>query len=535
MVGGEKCAETECSYVVLGKTSTEARLLDVQALAFFGHYFVFGLVSGGLSSTLLGVFYGYLVVPNYIMNTYTSIINMPPTFGFIFGLVSDSCPIRGLRRTPYMAFGWTICIVALGVLSLLSLPAPYYCVGKDGNYLTAEPPCNPDASKSAPLYVIFLCLCTLGVVIADAAASGLLVEYTQKEPEVSRGSIVAKTQMARFFGQGVATGVVGIGMNSKQYLGTFDWGLTFNQACFICLLPAVCLCVCLLKGAIPENSIGTSETTSFRRYLNSCWSLLVQKTVLYLMLWQLGMHLIGAIKTPAGVSVGLVWAGQKQLQLSIFDFTGYIVLFVCAFFVKKYLLDCNWRLMLCVSLTACTFIDAVPTFLTVYNVIRNQYFFLGDKLLEDLPMAAKNVVSSLILAEMADAGSEALFYGLLNSVAQLFFPVSIVLSNYLFSFWSPNLSDPSNYVDDTFAFRNTVASSYCITYCFSLFSLVFLLFIPNQKQEALQWKRDWPRSQVFGFVIVAVVLSALAYTFAVFVLTMDPSTSCLRFVGGQGC
>jgi len=136
---------------------------------------------------------------------------------------------------------------------------------------------------------------------------------------------------------------------------------------------------------------------------------------------------------------------------------------------------------------------------------------------------------------MADAGSEALFYGLLNSVSQLFFPVSNALSNYLFSFWSPNLSDPSNYVDDTFAFRNTVASSYCITYCFSLFSLVFLLFIPNQKQEALQWKRDWPRSQVFGLVTVAVVLSALAYTFAVFVLTMDPSTSCLRFVGGQGC
>ena len=56
-----------------------------------------------------------------------------------------------------MVFGWSLCTVALIVLSLYGLPEPYWCVGDDGRYVTktedadgntvAAEPCNAHAAK----------------------------------------------------------------------------------------------------------------------------------------------------------------------------------------------------------------------------------------------------------------------------------------------------------------------------------------------------------------------------------------------------
>ena len=48
----------------------------------------------------------------------------------------------------------------------------------------------------------------------------------------------------------------------------------------------------------------------------------------------------------------------------------------------------------------------VPAYLTIFNVVRNQYFFLGEEILSAMPMAAIKLVSALLLIEMAEPGSE---------------------------------------------------------------------------------------------------------------------------------
>ena len=50
--------------------------------------------------------------------------------------------------------------------------------------------------------------------------------------------------------------------------------------------------------------------------------------------------------------------------------------------------------------------DMPFTFLTIYNVIRNQYFYLGETVLYEVPSAANFVVATFIIVEMADEGNE---------------------------------------------------------------------------------------------------------------------------------
>lgn len=51
-------------------------------------------------------------------------------------------------------------------------------------------------------------------------------------------------------------------------------------------------------------------------------------------------------------------------------------------------------------------ISQVPAYMTIFNLVRNQYFFLGEEILSAMPMAAIKLVSALLLIEMAEPGSE---------------------------------------------------------------------------------------------------------------------------------
>lgn len=48
----------------------------------------------------------------------------------------------------------------------------------------------------------------------------------------------------------------------------------------------------------------------------------------------------------------------------------------------------------------------VPAYMTIFNIVRNQYFFLGEEILSAMPMAAIKLVSALLLIEMSEPGSE---------------------------------------------------------------------------------------------------------------------------------
>eukprot|EP00658_Telonema_sp_P-2_P082220 TRINITY_DN8636_c0_g1_i2.p1 TRINITY_DN8636_c0_g1~~TRINITY_DN8636_c0_g1_i2.p1 ORF type:complete len:241 (+),score=46.49 TRINITY_DN8636_c0_g1_i2:124-846(+) len=179
----------------------------------------------------------YLNVPGYVYSTALVLVYFPWSFKFAFGLINDTIPILGYHRKPYMVIGWSLCSVMMIVLSMHTIPDPYYCRDDDGNYTKIV--CNPDAKTKGGEYSLLMLLAALGYVVADVAADGLTVQFARCEPIEKRGSIQTTVYITRTIGQILAQFLVGFGMNGKEYHGNFEHGLTFNQVCGILTIPCV--------------------------------------------------------------------------------------------------------------------------------------------------------------------------------------------------------------------------------------------------------------------------------------------------------
>ena len=183
--------------------------------AWFGYlsqYFAVGLIYGGLPSTVYGVFNGYLNVPAYVYATIGTVMTVPWSLKFIFGMVNDCFPILGYHRKPYMVIGWAFCAATLLYISCVPLPAPYWCRDANGEYITsknstpgakhvAAEPCNADAAKAGGPYALLMMLAALGYVVADVAADGLTVQLARLEPLESRGRTQTTAYLTRTCGQ----------------------------------------------------------------------------------------------------------------------------------------------------------------------------------------------------------------------------------------------------------------------------------------------------------------------------------------------
>jgi len=583
-------------------------------LGYLAQYFAVGFMASGMPATIYGFFIGYLNVPAYVYATAGVITSIPWSFKFFFGMVNDCLPIGGRRRKPYMCIGWTFCFVMLLILSMQTLPDPYWCRGDDGEYITtvtnadgqkeAAEPCNEDAAKKGGHFAFLMMLASLGYVIADVAADGLTVEYARREPAAQRGRTQTTAYLVRTMGQIAAVSVVGFGMNGKEYNGSFDHGLSFNQVMLILAVPAALMVPISWIGIeeLPKKGIG------FKPYLQLCRGLLRRKAFFYVLLFQFLTNLISSITTTAGGLVKNYWAGVQNLQNQVFSVIGSGLFALGLWLVNKYLLNYSWRASaphepfeprssssslpaartppptspsrpnrpshppclrparahppvaharacrMHVHGDVCTPTRAAPrravlagttillnildmpfTFLTIYNVVRNQYFYLGETVLYEVPSAANFVVATFIIVEMADEGNEGMVYGLLTTTANLGEPFGNAISNQLFGLFKPSLSDSANYISDSPTFRAVVGISFVVSYFMSFFSLLALPLLPNQKGEAQKRKREWPESDTYSYITIALVLVALLYSLTVNFLSLNESTMCLRIAGGEGC
>jgi len=497
------------------------------------HYFALGIVFGGLNSILQGVLFGYLNMPSNFARIAISICNLPTTFGFLFGLISDTQPIHGHRRKPYMILGWALNFTALCAIALLPMPKPYYCTHADGGYEMGEPPCNPHAPDNVVHFVILFFILVLGASIADAAASGLLVEYAKMEPEESRGSAQATMNMVQMVGRLSVTVLAAFGFNGKEYTGSFDqrYQLDFQQYCSILgIIAGVSLVLSCLYVREPPG-----KRESMRGYLKSGLDMMSTKAFLFVSMYIFCSSSVFAISTPATAWVALQWAGVKMLQRQIASILGVLVAILGTWLAKKYFLNTSWRKIVAITIVTTTMIDSVPQFLTIFDVIRNQYFYLGEPIAEIIPQAAANLVNVLLVNEVADESNAGLVYGLVSTIGMLGMPLATVLGNQIFGFFKLDLSDRNNFITDTLAFRRTVGASYIISYAFSLASLILLPLLPNHKHEAQQRKRTWQSSRTYAYATLISLAFAFAYALVVDFISMVPSLRCMKFVGGRGC
>mmetsp|Transcript_14307 Transcript_14307/g.42693 ORF Transcript_14307/g.42693 Transcript_14307/m.42693 type:complete len:588 (+) Transcript_14307:318-2081(+) len=535
-----------------------------ELVGFYLQYFAVGIVYGGLPSTIYGFFLGYLNVEGYVYATAATIVSLPWSFKFVFGAINDCFPIFGYRRKPYMVLGWAACAAALVRLAFMPLPEPYWCIDAEGtgyvrtnvvNGVTeAARPCNPQAAEAGGRYAFLMMLASLGYCVADVAADGLTVSLARLEPEDRRGQTQTSVYLVRTLGNVVATAIVGLCMNSWQYNGSFTWGMSYSGIMGLFAVPALAMVpvswllvtesrvVFVDEHPVKEDGrpqappgVTYEARRTVAQYGRQVWELLRGRAMLCVVLFQFLTPIIGGVSTTAGGEVKQYWANVKTFQNACFSMIGLALFAAGLYLVKTHLLNASWRWMLAITTIFLNIVDMPFTFCTIFDVVRNQYFYLGETVLVEIPAAANFVVSTFVIVEMAEGGDEGIVYGLLTTTANLGGPFAQAISNQMFGLWHPSLSDSANYIEDAPSFRNAVAASFAVSYAFSFLSLCTLPLLPGQKAEAQDRKKRWEKKDAYAYVSVILISGGLVYSVTVNFLAMFPATMCLKIAGGDGC
>jgi hypothetical protein len=160
----------------------------------------------------------------------------------------------------------------------------------------------------------------------------------------------------------------------------------------------------------------------------------------------------------------------------------------------------------------------------------------------------------MTVIELAKPGQEATVYELLISVANSAMTVSGILATQLLTplhaaTCQPAQSEAGTCPADTIDMAHFDASGgpkkstiyLLVTTAIGLVSVfVFTQYLPTQKAMCVEWKEKGEKSgdrhrDRRAFVTMFVAFAIVAYGIVGSILLLNPSTSCLKFIGGPGC
>ncbi|TMW57523.1 hypothetical protein Poli38472_003448 [Pythium oligandrum] len=89
-------------------------------------------------------------------------------------------------------------------------------------------------------------------------------------------------------------------------------------------------------------------------------------------------------------------------------------------------------------------------------------------------------------------------------------------------------------VDDTHV-RTEVTYAYLFSYACKIFGLLFVLLLPRQKAETQELKRKGEKSYLIGNLTLAMLVFVFIWSIMTNLMSIFPSTACLKVAGGSGC
>ncbi|GAB9472579.1 Transmembrane protein [Globisporangium polare] len=499
-------------------------------------YAVIGVIYGSLPRTVYPFLNNYLRMNGYQTLSARVLLSLPWSLKVLMGVVSDCFPICRSRRRAYMVVGWLLCFAMLLILVFVHQVPPFYTDrtlrGKDLSKIPRSElvgRINWDAPNSGVTYIVLMTLASVGYLTADVASDGMVVEFAQREPESVRGNIQSTIYLVRSVAMILSALLVGVGLNGVDYGGSFDWAFTMSQLLLIFALTGLC--------AIPAaiwfiHESPTTQRQSFRKYMAQLWRLVQNTAMLQIMAYRFFSGIFDGFTVTASDPIQRYWAHVHPLNESLFSVFGLCVFSAALYATKKFGLQWNWRFVIASTVVCVVAIDAVVGMLTIWDVVRSQWFWLGTPILEELPAAMNFLVSTFMVVEMAELGNEAAVYGLLTTIANLSSPFASCISKNVNALFDVSVDD---IVSDTTHVRWQVMWTLLIAYLMKLLSLGWLVLLPRQKRETQELRRNARHSVWGGVAAITIGVFALIWSIATNLMSIFPSTACLKVAGGSGC
>ncbi|KAF0714784.1 Aste57867_3690 [Aphanomyces stellatus] len=490
-----------------------------------------GVLHGAFPRTVYPYFRMFLNMDGYQVTACASIIDMAWSFKIFFGLLSDGVPICGYRRRPYVLLGWLICLAFLVVMATLPPAMPYFAKGEILGVadVRARRIDNPHAAADGTPYILYMMAASMGYVMADVACDAAMVELAQTEREDVRGHTQSWSYIVKSTSASVTTGLVGFALNGAEYGGAFTWSMSFNA-----LMSCLCLVVLAVLPAVwffPDRR-APLDAPPLTTKLGEMYDICAQRAI-----WQtMWFHYSNTFFSDFGAAPSSVvasdWAKVEPINDSIFSMLSSALMAFGMCLTNWYFLDVDWRVIVVVTTLSYVVLDAAVSFLTIYAVVRNQWFYLGAPVLNSIPAGVRFVVTGFVIVEVADMGHEGATYGLVTTVGNLASPLAASISKVIDGSFQAYQADIDR---DTPAVRDQVAYTFGIMYLMKLMSLITLVLLPAQKREARALKRDGGTYPWIGFWTLVVTGASLVFGVVTNLFTIFPSTKCLRLAGGPGC
>ncbi|POM81372.1 Transmembrane protein [Phytophthora palmivora] len=326
----------------------------------------------------------------------------------------------------------------------------------------------------------------------------------------------------------VSSILTGLAFNGKDYGGDFDFSLSFPQLMVIltiCCLPVIPLSwYCIREERHPG--------VIFRDYMAELWHLMQMRPVYQVIAYKYLSGIFENFTITCADPMQSYWAEATPLNQKVMAIVGNGIFAVTLYFTGKYGLHWNWRSMHAITIVAVTVMDFIVTILTTWNALRNQWFWLGVPVVENLPNGISFVIGTYVIVELAGEGNEGAVYGLVGSVSNIAIPLASTLSKNVDSSFDVTNAD---IVEDSTHVRWEVTYVLIIRYAMNLFGLVFLPLLPRQKAETQQLKHNGGSSRFMGILTATYFALSLCWTVMVNIMSIYPSTSCLVIAGGTGC
>ncbi|KDO20381.1 hypothetical protein SPRG_21336 [Saprolegnia parasitica CBS 223.65] len=316
----------------------------------------------------------------------------------------------------------------------------------------------------------------------------------------------------RFVFAAIIGAICGFCLNSERFAGDFDWDIGVNGYFWILAIPSV-INIPVVWFFIKDTK---HEAVQFSVYFNQLWTLVQKRAVWQVLVFNFFFNFFtGSIGSTAGSYVALYWAKVENLNSAIMGVVGNIIFAVILYLTGMYGTHWNWRY-----------------FLTIYDVYRNQWFYLGVPVLENIPTGINFVVGTYVIVELAESGNEGVMYGLLTTISNLPSTFGSMITNIIDGSLDYNKKLIKADAPET---RDQVAYSYFVAYGSVLLGCFCVFLLPNQKAAVAELKKNGGSQPKVAAAIFFILFAVLCTSITGNLSSMFESTRCMRLAGGAGC
>ena len=455
--------------------------------------------------------YVYHGDPNVCANA-SNVIFFAWNFKIAYAILIDTNRPFGMRRRPWMIFGWVGVLVILFVLYLMG------------------------SSLQADIWLTFLLLTQVMMMFADVAADGYSVELGHLEPPEQRGQILATGQRIRFtfcivaslmqtfLLNGVSTGPPNcqIGFDS-----CWAWGLSVDQ--FYGLLFFMTLILTAPVVWLQELTSTMASTHSLQFYFSEIWETMQNQTFMYLMIFVVGVGALANYSIVVNYYMQYYIINLTNFQSGIDGTTSYIALVFGIWLFQTYLINLNWRTTNYLSniFGSLMLLLWIPAYYDLWG-LQNAWYTIFIDLDASFIYGISQVLFSLSVIEISKPGQEATTYELITTASNAASTVSSIIATQLLTPFDAvgcenvNGTCPANQVDivdGRQGFNSSHGPRRFTIYACSLiaasilFTLVFTPFLPRDREECRKWREEGIRKG--AQVLNGIVSSSLGFAVTV--------------------